>query len=504
MKKKQLKKLVKIELSRRSFYEFCRALYPNFYKKNRYYLKYICDELQEFIEDDTVKVFMLSMPSQHGKSFSVCNLVSWLLGRYKNFRIMTGSYNELLSTKFSKDARDTIQKDITNQEDILLYKDIFATKIERGYSAAKMWKTNTSDLINYLATSPNGSATGFGADLLIIDDLIKSAYEANNEVILEKHWAWFSQTMLSRLIGPKSKIILIGTRWSEDDLIGRYQRLCDKEKIKYKQINIPIIDENGEMLCDEIVSKERLEQQRASMCVNEAGRAIFYANYYQEPQDIKNRLYSDFKLYNPDLIKEKNQEKNQNKMSMVFGEVINLNEEEKIEKEQELNEEIVFDRIFSYTDTADEGNDYLCSLFFGVYNYELYLLDVIYTQAKMEITEPLVASTIDKLESTENVIESNNGGKGFARNVKRILQDTLNNQYCNIEWFHQIKNKIARIKSNSATVNRVVHMPNDWADKWPEFCRDIKKYNIEGSEHDDCADALTGAIEYALNKHYIR
>ena len=506
MKKKQLKKLLKIELSRRSFYEYCRTLYPSFYKKNRLYLKYVCDTLQSFIEDKEKKVLMLSMPSQHGKSFSVCNLVSWLLGRYKDFRIMTGSYNELLSTKFSKDVRDTIQKDTSNQDDVLLYKDIFNTKIERGYAAAKMWKTNKSAVINYLATSPNGSATGFGADLLIIDDLIKSGYEANNELILEKQWAWFSQTMLSRLIGQKSKLILIGTRWSEEDLIGRYKRLCESENIPYVEINIPIINEEGNMLCEEILSKKDFENKRKIMCVNDEGRAIFEANYFQTPIDVKNRLYSDFKLYDPKLIRENNTEKNteEDNLSLHFGEVINLNEEEIKEKERELNEEeIVFDRIFSYTDTADEGNDYLCSLFFGVYKRELYLLDVIYTKGKMEITEPLVATTINKLKSIENIIESNNGGKGFARNVLKILQKTLNNHYCNVKWFFQGDNKIARIASNSATVCRVVHMPLDWATRWPEFCRDIKRFNTEGKMHDDAPDALTGGVEYALAKKYI-
>lgn len=503
MKKQQMKKLLKIELSRRSFYEYCRTLHPTFYKKNRTYLKYVCNTLQEFIEDENKKVLMLSMPSQHGKSFSVCNLVSWLLGKYKDFRIMTGSYNELLSTKFSKDVRDTIQKDTSNQENILLYKDIFNTKIERGYAAAKMWKTNKSAVINYLATSPNGSATGFGADLLIIDDLIKSGYEANNDAILEKQWAWFSQTMLSRLIGKKSKLILIGTRWSEEDLIGRYKRLCESENIPYVEINIPIINEKGDMLCEEILSKKDFENKRKIMCVNDEGRAIFEANYFQTPIDIKNRLYSDFKLYNPLLIKENDtEETTEYKLSLHFGEVINLSEEEIEEKEQELEETIVFDRIFSYTDTADEGDDFLCSIFCGVYKRELYVVDVIYTKDKMEITEPLLAKKIDELKSTENIIESNNGGRGFARNVIRILKD-LGNKICKISWFHQSQQKVARLRNGSSTVNRVVHMPADWATRWPQFCKDIKRFNTEGKMHDDCADALTGCVEYAKAKKYI-
>ena len=65
---------------------------------------------------------------------------------------------------------------------------------------------------NYLSTSPTGTATGFGASLLIIDDLIKNAEEAYNENVKEKHWDWFTNTILSRL-EEGGKIIIIMTRF---------------------------------------------------------------------------------------------------------------------------------------------------------------------------------------------------------------------------------------------------------------------------------------------------
>ena len=77
---------------------------------------------------------------------------------------------------------------------------------------------------NYLATSATGTATGtatgFGCSLMIIDDLIKNAEESYNENILEKHWDWFTNTMLSRL-EEGGKIIIIMTRWATGDLAGR-------------------------------------------------------------------------------------------------------------------------------------------------------------------------------------------------------------------------------------------------------------------------------------------
>ena len=85
---------------------------------------------------------------------------------------MTGSYNETLSTMFSKNVRNDIQE---AKADIYkpVFHDVFPfTYIKRGDGAMNLWSLE-GGYNNYLATSPTGTATGFGCDLLIIDDLIK-------------------------------------------------------------------------------------------------------------------------------------------------------------------------------------------------------------------------------------------------------------------------------------------------------------------------------------------
>ncbi len=89
---------------------------------------------------------------------------------------------------------------------------------------------------NYLATSPTGTATGFGCSLLIIDDLIKNAEEAYNENKLSSHWDWFTKTMLSRLEGKRKQIIIM-TRWSSGDLAGRALEYYKEEGKKSKTYN---------------------------------------------------------------------------------------------------------------------------------------------------------------------------------------------------------------------------------------------------------------------------
>lgn len=191
---------------------------------------------------------------------------------------MTGSYNETLSTMFSKNVRNDIQE---AKADIYkpVFHDVFPfTYIKRGDGAMNLWSLE-GGYNNYLATSPTGTATGFGCDLLIIDDLIKNAEEANNESVKEKHWEWFTNTMLSRL-EEGGKIIIIMTRWASDDLAGRALEhySCDEvEHIKFKAV----CDDNS-MLCDEILSAKSCEDKKKAM-----GLDIWSANYQQEPIDLK-------------------------------------------------------------------------------------------------------------------------------------------------------------------------------------------------------------------------
>ena len=111
-------------------------------------------------------------------------------------KIMTGSYNETLSTVFSKNVRNTIQE-IKADEDKVVYSDIFDAKIKFGDGAMNLWSLQDG-YNNYLATSPTGTATGFGADIIIIDDVIKNAEEANNALVLEKHWDYHKTPLIGR------------------------------------------------------------------------------------------------------------------------------------------------------------------------------------------------------------------------------------------------------------------------------------------------------------------
>lgn len=448
----------KLELARREFFFYCHLKAPDFYKEDRQYLVELCNEFQDFIRSDE-KVMIVNEPPRHGKSRTAGLLVEWVLGNDQKQKIMTGSYNETLSTMFSKNVRNDIQEEKADQNRIV-FSDIFpGVSIKRGDGAMNLWSLN-GGYNNYLATSPTGTATGFGATLLIIDDLIKNAEEANNETTKERHWTWFTDTMLSRL-EEGGKIIIIMTRWASDDLAGLALEHYKEQGVKVRHISMKalISKETREMLCPEILSYQSYMDKIAAM-----GEDIASANYQQEPIDLKGRLYTSFKTY------------------------------DRLPVDTEGNS--LFEGIYSYTDTADEGADYLCTIIWGVYLREAYVLDVYYTQAGMEITEPETAKRFKEFAVNRSRIESNNGGSGFARNVRRISEEQLKNYMTIIKWFHQSKNKKARILSNATWIMEHVIYPSNWMHKWPEYYKAMVRYQRDGdNKHDDAPDCTTGVAE---------
>lgn len=297
---------------------------------------------------------------------------------------------------------------------------------------------------------------------MIIDDVIKNAQEAYNQNVLANQWDWFTNTMLSRL-EEGGKIIIIMTRWATEDLAGKALRHFKAEGKKIKHINMKALQDDGTMLCNEILSRKSYESKKRAM-----GADIASANYQQEPIDIKGRLYTSFKTYTD------------------------------IPKDDKGN--TVFETIKNYTDTADEGSDYLCSICYGVYNKEAYILDVYFTKQGMEITEPQTAKMLFENDVKIADVESNNGGRGFARNVESILRQKFNSNRTSIRWFHQSQNKVARILSNSTFVMEHIYFPVNWMDKWPEFYESMIKYQREGKNvHDDAQDAITGVAEKLVN-----
>lgn len=448
----------RLEQARRNLFCYCNLRAPDFYRPERAFLVRLCDELQCFAQSPDERVMIVAIPPRHGKSRTAGLFVQWLYGQNPAYKIMTGSYNVTLSTTFSKTVRNSIQE-AKAEPGKIVYNDVFPdVRIQRGDAAMNLWSLE-GQYASYLATSPDGTATGFGASWMIIDDLIKKAEEAFNEAALEAQWKWFTDTMLSRL-EENGKIIIIMTRWAGGDLAGRAKQYFTEQRIPIREVLMKAVQEDGSMLCPEILSYRSYLMKSKAMSPE-----IVAANYQQVPIDVGGRLYSAFKTYTALPTDHQGRK-------MTTG-------------------------IYNYTDTADEGSDYLCSIDYEEYNGEAYVVNVIYTRDGMELTEPAVAQMLHDDGVCEAEIESNNGGRGFARNVQTHLREKLHNRRCTVKWFHQSANKRARILTSASWVMDHVYFPVNWRDRWSDFYDAMIRYQRAGKNaHDDAPDTVTGIAEH--------
>lgn len=474
--------------ARKSLWEFCKVIASDFYMDGREHLFILCNTLQALYEGRIIrqppekswkivestegligysvcKRLILNLPPQHGKSRTLINFADWVFGKNPKEKIITCSYNDETASDFSRFTRDGIMQEKTEGTDIC-YSDIFPnTVIKDGNAAIEKWALQGQHF-SYLGAGLGGSITGKGGTILIVDDPIKDAETAYNEAALDKIWRWYTGTFLSRVSAPGGEPIEIVnmTRWSKNDICGKI--LSGAEASEWYVLKMEAYDEtNNKMLCPDLLSKKRYLSQRTNM-----DNAIFRANYHQEPVDIQGRLYQNLKEYTSFPVDE--------------------------------NGKILFERIVSYTDTADTGADWLCSIVAGEYKGEAWILDVYFTDAAMEITEPGEADFLVGNKVNMAKIESNNGGRGFARNVERLIWERHHTKKVVIEWFHQSENKVARIMTNSSYVINHIYFPQGWKDKYPEFYDAITNYQKEGkNKHDDAADCLTGIAEMVGNNN---
>lgn len=193
------------------------------------YLKYIRGELENVTRGITFKL-MLFMPPRHGKSEMVT--VRYPVYRLKDdptLMVIVAAYNQALAEKFSRKSRRAAQV-----ADIDMSKD---------RAAAHDWETTSGGGVR--AAGVGVGVTGHGADLIIVDDPVKNREEAESHTYRDRVWDWYTNDLYTRL-EPGGAIILIMTRWHDDDLAGRILKSEDGEN--WRTISLPAFAEEGDLL----------------------------------------------------------------------------------------------------------------------------------------------------------------------------------------------------------------------------------------------------------------
>lgn len=458
----------RIIAAQKSFWEYCKLINPKFFKEDRTYLHELCDTLQGVFEGTLInektgepyKKLMINLPPRHGKSYTMTLFNQWALGKDNETRVLTVSYNDNLAGRFARNVRDGIDATKLDKSRII-FSDVFpSARIKHGDASYQQWSLE-DQYISFVATGFGGTLTGFGATIGIIDDPIKSHVEAFNDNFLDEQWSWYTDTFLSRVEEDAGGIqVIIMTRWSTKDLCGKLLESEEAEDWLVFKRQACQDEENEVMLCPSVLSFKVYSKRRKL-----TSQAIADANYQQEPVDLKGRLYSGFREY------------------------------EDIPRDEKGAP--MFETILAYTDTADEGTDDLCSIVAGLYQGEGYILDVYMTDDPMEITEPETAKQLVENRVDAATIESNNGGRGFARSVERLLWDTYGTRSVAVTWFHQSKNKHSRIMAGSTFVMQHLLYPDGWERRWPRYYGSMNSYQRQKgkNKHDDGPDATTGMAE---------
>lgn len=263
----------------------------------------LCNEVQDFVVKDTsaaYDILVISTPPQHGKSMTITEtLPSWYLGHFKYNKVIEISYSEDFAERFGR----------RNKQKIAEYGGALfgLTLADNPNSATEFELSNHKG--GMISRGIMSGVTGHGANLMIIDDPVKTQEEADSVSRQNKIWNEWLSSFTSRL-APHAKVIIIMTRWSENDLVGR---LLATEGISIKVLNFPLEAEGndilgrkrGEPLCPEIGKDEKWLAEFKNMLLSREGSRTWNALYQGHPVALEGEMiHREWWKYYTDLPKD--------------------------------------------------------------------------------------------------------------------------------------------------------------------------------------------------------
>lgn len=291
-------KLQGVSRGRKSLIGFTKYTFPS-YEIANCHIQY-AKVLQRFIDGDLNRL-IISLPAQHGKSeLSSRRMPAYLFGNNPDLRLAVCGYSDSFASKFNRQ----IQGIMRSKE----YKEIFPdiTIPNRG-EIGKVANSHEFEIVgkrgSLISVGIGGSLTGNPVDIAIIDDPYKDYEQAFSANYREKVWEWY-ESVLEKRLHNDSKIIIVMTRWHDDDLVGRIlKNVADgKTSEQWEQINFPAIKDNEKTEYDQREQGEALWPERHSLQkLNDSRRKnpmLFEAmDQGRPPKEGKKLFFNDF-VYN--------------------------------------------------------------------------------------------------------------------------------------------------------------------------------------------------------------
>lgn len=254
--------------------------------------------------NDGIGRLIIAMPPRHGKSLTVSKLYPpWHLGRNPNHRVMAVSYGQSLANKNSRYARNMVRSS-------KIYQEIFPhTRIDPMSRSVQSWDVvDTGGEGGMEALGVFGPSSGKGAHVLILDDLIKSRKQAESATVRQSIWDAIQDDLLTRL-APGGAVILMATRWHQDDPTGRFLKEDPDGWVVLRlpalaEENDPLGRKPGEALWPERFNQEVLEERK-----KKSGAYGWTSLYQQDPKPSEGGIFKAkwFKPYVrviPELVRE--------------------------------------------------------------------------------------------------------------------------------------------------------------------------------------------------------
>lgn len=240
--------------------------------------KDICNRLEQFSKDVAEKKsprLMLFMPPRHGKStLASVAFPAWHLGRHPQHEFISCSYSGSLAMGFSRKVRQLLREPT--------YKTAFKTRLDPDSQSAEAWLT--TDGGGFVAAGVGGGITGKGAHILVIDDPVKNRDDAESQNARESTWDWYTSTAYTRL-APGGGVLVILTRWHDDDLAGRLLKAAADNGEQWEVVNYPARAEVDEQFrkAGEALHRERYDEEALARIEKAVGPRDWSALYQQNP-----------------------------------------------------------------------------------------------------------------------------------------------------------------------------------------------------------------------------
>ena len=422
----------------------------------------IATKIQNFMDDPEALFLGFSQPPGTGKTTIIKFLLAYIIGQEPKSANMYISYSDGMT----KMLLDSVKSMLTDRNEYCFH-DIFPNLGDPDTSAE--YKTisyrRAGDFPTLGLVSLSGSVTGRtrANRFLVTDDLVKNKEEARSPERLEKLFSDYTATLTTRMIGDNVKQIMLGTRWSSYDPLGRMEDTHGDDP-RYTFIAIPVWDENEESNF-EYEHPDRYTTEKIRDIKNTIDSADFECLFMQHGIEKEGLAFAadSLKYYNGVL---------------PDGEP---------------------DNIVFVNDVAWGGGDSLSMPIGYVYGADVYIHDWVFDKRDKSCTKPRVVAKILQHKIKMGRTEANNGGDEYSDDVYRILKKEHG---YSINMSHQKAPtnmaKLTRIEQHAPNIRQFYFRSDKCRDEdYRKAMNELTGFSFTTKNlHDDAADSLAMLVDY--------